>query len=130
MKTQVLGLAILVLITGCEPSGTKHLTGHIIKPARLFVHDISNTKGHVKLSAWVRNDEKLRPYTLDGPIEFVEDVPEGEPIWITINATWFPAFPYLYSCEEGTVVHLNSPNDLGGGGWNHGKHGSGMTNVL
>lgn len=67
--------------------------------------------------------EKLYIYT---------DVPIDKPMWIRGTHRVFE----VLGEEDGNGVwavleiHIHSPQDIGGGGWNHGKFGCGQTSVV
>lgn len=62
----------------------------------------------------------------DENVDILYDVPSSEKMYIR----------YQRICKAGTPqtkfieIHLHSPDDLGAGGWNHGKFGQGQMNVL
>lgn len=76
---------------------------------------------------------------LQPPPELImTDVPEGEPMW----AEWLQrnsvvsvssgegCGPRYFECLSGLAIHVHSPQDIVGGGWNHGKDGAGTTTVI
>jgi len=131
MNKQRVWLAALTLAVGCDkpsdPASPKVVVGgvervlmHKADHYRLFVREPSNALREIELS--------------DGAT-FVADVPAGEPMWAEYHE---------YPCVEGhrnehgsqrfhrpdAVVHLHSGRNIGGGGWDEGKLGSGMTEVV
>lgn len=57
-------------------------------------------------------------------VKIIADVPEGEPIWGLLNRAKTPRGRIDYLGGE---IHVHSGQDINGGGWNHGKYGSGQT---
>ena len=56
------------------------------------------------------------------------DVPEGQPIWALVNRGKTPRGKIYYT--GGGEIHVRSGQNIGGGGWNHGKFGHGQTTVV
>lgn len=60
-------------------------------------------------------------------VKFVADVPDGEFMWATAMLSGrTDMHPSVHLLE----IHIHSPNDIDGAGWNHGKFGSGSTQVV
>lgn len=59
-----------------------------------------------------------------GLMEIYTDVLPEEDVWAV--------YKHIEGSTQGclTELHLHSPQEIQGGGWNHGKFGSGQTNVL
>lgn len=97
---------------------------------RVFMH----TKYYVTVFV-PQEDGKIKQISLYGNrtgtisdedgVQFVQDVPPGESMW----AETTDHFDGWSSWTE-TTVHIHSVNDVEGGSWNNGKHGSGTTNVV
>lgn len=54
------------------------------------------------------------------------DVARGEPMWAT-SERWGSSSP---GNDCVLTIHLHDPTEVEGGGWDHGKHGRGTTQVV
>lgn len=61
-------------------------------------------------------------------VSFVADVPTNEKMWVEIRAKCGSSFSA--DCFERMTIHIHTPKEVEGGGWNHGKFGSGNTSVI
>ena len=96
---------------------------------RVFMHDPG------RYSVLVQDPGSLEYKPLNVPgwgsasnchsIRIFGDVPESDSIWLRFH----------YIGEAGDLqreleIHIRSEKDIEGGGWDHGKHGRGQTNIL
>jgi len=77
---------------------------------------------------YMEKDGSIGERYAEGDITLIPDVPEGRPMWIVERRSKSPNGGIHYF--GGTEIHIHSVKDIYGGGWNHGKHGSGQTNVV
>ncbi len=56
-------------------------------------------------------------------IRILADAKSGEGMWIE-------TFSAGIDCKFQAEIHVHSAEDINGAGWDHGKHGSGMTTVV
>lgn len=61
-----------------------------------------------------------------GKVRIVADVPLGNTMWVR----YVTNFNWNLDCLEVLEIHVHSEKDIIGGGWNHGKFGSGQTVVI
>ncbi len=61
-----------------------------------------------------------------GPsFKIICDVPIGKPMWYEGHRK-----PKFFGGWKDLELHIHSPTDINGGGWDEGKHGKGQTNVI
>lgn len=118
----VLSIGIVLLAAGCRRGEPQEV--RITNIARIFMHE----RGHYTFLVRQADGVTLVPVTADcSPNEqFVADVPEGDLSWVT----WME---YRNGhCVHGApfTIHLHHASQVLGAGWNHGKFGSGMMQVV
>lgn len=120
---RLLFILFLSLVVGCGGGVVTTTKHYFIK--RVFLHDARHVsffiqeKGnpeiqHTHIYCDYRNEPK-----------FVADVPEGEDMWAEQTVSQSGG-----GYSTSVVVHIHDVSDVEGAGWNHGKHGSGMTQVI
>lgn len=126
----VVSILFPLLIAGCERTVT---IKQIENVERIFWHEGD------KYSVLVKNDDntyktvRFPNYQCgsirdgDGVI-IVADVPGDQKMWVsTVVQEEDNIRPY---CFERLTIHIHSPHDIDGGGWDHGKFGRGQTSVI
>jgi len=61
----------------------------------------------------------------DRKIHIIADVPSQDPCWV-----YFEREKTMKQSWEKIWIHVHSPQDIQGGGWNHGKFGKGQTVII
>lgn len=91
---------------------------------RIFMHSPRQFSVLVESGS---NELTLRtlPY-LWGEVKIFTDVPRGQKNWVILNGYHSTMNGNHLSLE----LHIHSPKDVEGGGWDHGKSGKGMTQVI
>jgi hypothetical protein len=59
-------------------------------------------------------------------IAYKKDVPADQKMWVELNQWTYYGGGNFFTA----VVHISSELDIEGGGWNHGKFGSGINQVV
>ncbi len=118
-------LALLISCTGSVIETTKHTN-----VVRVFWHELSS------YSILVKNGNELKTIPLPSRqcaainglrgegVRIFADVPRDADMWVTVD------IPSGETCFLALTIHVHSELDINGGGWNHGKHGSGQTTVI
>jgi len=108
-------LLFLLFLPGCE-TPQHYKVNNIV---RVFMHDPG------KYSLMVREDGQLKSLPFHGHSNYFyvyEDVPSGEPMWADVDKT--------SNGVKTITLHVHDEKDIQGGGWDHGKFGSGQTQVF
>jgi hypothetical protein len=131
----------LMCVIGCAESPDNPLPTNPEKTyksniVRVFMHEPKNFS-----VLRMKEDKCLLVDTFHQNVIIVCDVPEGESMWYEINnPVWYdienpeqktppPNGGYLFRCNW-VRIHIHSALDINGGGWDHGKHGRGQTQVI
>jgi hypothetical protein len=113
---------ILLLATGCgQPTTTEVVYKDI---DRVFMHDW-NTVSFFRQNSDGSIEHKFLYSHLRGDIKYFSDVPEKQKMWakeIIVDGNM--------TTDRYVEIHLHSVNEVAGGEWDHGKHGSGTVSVV
>lgn len=119
-------LFFLVLFVGCENKPPTPQSQTYNNVARVFLHEAGLISFFVKN----KNTQELQHVFIStnscfgDDIKFFADVPKDKSMWVK---------KYFYSGGDFAFridVHIHDSSDVDGGSWDHGKHGSGKTNVV
>jgi len=118
MTTRKSVLIISLLFTvGCA----QHKTGErTVEVQRVFMHNPGVYSG-----MYVDSEKNVRVIGGYGATTLIIDIPEDRPMWV--KETKFSDGIDSYWKYE---FHVHSIKEVDGGGWNHGKFGSGQTSVV
>ena len=124
MLTVLVSLIFLVPFLGCDqPSQPR-------SPEEMSVTDIVRVFMHTETYYSALRDvgtpvlEKWRFSTGHADlIRIMTNAKPNESMWIYYKKNSH----YTYQTVD---IHIHTPSEIEGGGWNHGKHGSGQTNVI
>ena len=128
-------VSILSLTAGCVTKESCFRgNGKVDKVTRVFMHEPG------VYSVLIENPTTgdLTPLALDMGGDFPDvrfravvraDVPPGAPMWLNKWAHYIGDSP-TGACERLVDIHVHSPAEINGAGWNHGKHGAGETTVV
>ncbi|MBI4458224.1 hypothetical protein HY633_04635 [Candidatus Uhrbacteria bacterium] len=128
-------MTLSAALLGCaQEAECKQSTRRIDNIARVFMHQ---PKSYSFLIHFVDSDDGYPIFNVvrfeDGKkfshylsIVFVADVAPENPMWAREEFVGVAGENCIYSAE----IHIHSPADISGAGWNHGKSGSGQTNVV
>lgn len=120
---------LALLIAGC--SFGQMTDERIDDVARVFWHE-----GHRYSILVETGDNTYRTVSLPhypcawgtGAVSVVSDVPTNEKMWVELRVERGSNFSA--DCFEKIAIHVHSPKEVEGGGWNHGKFGTGTTSVI
>lgn len=125
-NVQYLGFALtLLMLSACAGPKPQPTSERIENIQRVFYHE------HSRYTLMVVDPETKQATmrTFNNVVLFF-DVSDGEPMWALYKVTdaswdittWIP----IYQLK----IHMTSPSAVEGGAWNHGKFGSGSTEVI
>lgn len=123
MRSSLLAVALLVLV-GCgssEPT-TKEVIHKNID--RVFMHSGRKASFFSQKEDGSIDHTFLEP-TMHGTLKYFADVPRGEKMWAKETIVRGNMSTTYY-----VDIHLHSVDEVDGGEWNHGKHGSGTVSVV
>jgi hypothetical protein len=129
IKRTILIIVLLMILVGCGKDGPDKEV--IIKDVvRIFYHEedkytfmIQEEGSQEIISLTVY----FRFYSSNKRLHIITDVEPCQKMWVKYTS--------YYSRNLGEVtknaeIHIHSSQDISGGGWDHGKFGSGTTSVL
>ena len=122
LKSLFLSILAALALTACsDPLPPDRKVEHV---RRVFMHDPE------QYSVMVVGDtaEMKLLYLGRCSAKFVTDVPKDSDMWLFMHWTPPSSTSGINSCD--VVFHIHATEDVNGAGWNHGKFGSGMTNVV
>ena len=120
----VLVIVLFLLVAGC--GSEKVSEERINNVERVFYHEnrvysvlVEKDKGIYKIMG-------LPAYfcSPDVQVLIIPDVDSEKKMWISVS------FLGRNRCVGQMKIHIHSPKEVEGGGWNHGKLGRGQTSVL
>ncbi len=127
-------LLVLVFFGGCQKKyyidKTTYEDETITDIVRVFWHEQRHYSFYIQKegSQEINIKEIDVVYNYDKSVKIFSDVPAGNKMWAKIKESrGRTGFNYYTVYLE---IHLHSVKDVEGGGWNHGKFGSGQTQVV
>jgi len=133
MKKVVLLLFWLaVVLTGCgDPVVHEEKVDNVV---RVFWHEHSSysvmfkdpVTGGLHMRSFPKN---ICLRSGSAGIAIHDDIPLGEKMWVYAKIKR-EDFGDISPCIESLDIHIHSERNIEGGGWSHGKFGSGQTAVL
>lgn len=113
-------IALALIVSGCETPSDEKIENVI----RVFMHEPN------KFSFMIQTQEssEIRMITLEGKAEFIADALETEKMWVIARGRQVHYGGYV--SVNRLEIHIHSPKDINGAGWDHGKFGSGQTQVI
>lgn len=122
-----LGVVALSGLTGCEEQRVASETQRLEGGLRILIHErrrytifVQAPNGAISVLEFTGCPQGEPTFTADVPIDKPEQIE---------YRTHTDTKRHLV-CNELIAVHLHSVKEIGGGGWDHGKHGRGQTNVI
>ena len=124
---QCLGLVLtLLMLSACAGPKPEPTRERIENVQRIFYHEGSR----YTLMIVDPETKQATMRTFYGQVALFFDISNGEPMWALYEVTdfyqdidkWIP----IYRLK----IHMTSPSAVEGGAWNHGKFGSGSTEVI
>lgn len=120
----VLSLVTATMLIACTEQ-TDFTTTDYHSVVRIFMHEKNHYTFYIQEPA-KKEVQILSFMTVYSSLpKIFTDVPAGELSWIRVGAP-FENSRYRWSLD----IHIHSVSEINGGGWNHGKFGSGQTTVL
>ncbi len=85
---------------------------------RILMHD------SYEYTFFIQKDNELTSETFQfrGLPKFIIDISAGEPMYVIYKP--YPNWDHVITNAR---IHIHSPQDINGAGWNHGKFGKGQT---
>ncbi len=120
-------LAFIIIFVVVVYSDTQDRPSIYMEPERLELEQVMEHESkHYSVKYKAENNEliEINFGRQNNSVKIIADVPEGEPIWGLINRGKTPRGDVHYLGGE---IHVHSGRDINGGGWDHGKYGSGQT---
>ena len=127
----LLALGTAILFIGCFFQPERIEEEKIDNVVRVFWHEGNNFSVMVKPSG--TNRLKLIRFPeyhcdTDAPgVRIFTDVESDKPMWVSSKVGFGGSVKW---CVYFVDIHIHSEKDVDGGGWNHGKFGSGQTSVI
>ena len=114
-----------LIVLGCGAKDEERRIGNVVQ---VFMHEPNRYTIVVQdQSSHSVQMETFAVETRDG-VKILTDVPSSERMWAFVRREYrFGMFGFVTVLLE---LHIHAPQNLEGGGWDHGKHGRGRTNVL
>jgi hypothetical protein len=111
----------LFCLSSCDNGPKQEKIENVV---RIFMHEPGHYSLMIQLSGSI--SATMRTVNLSGcEPKFIMDAPKDGEMWVYIE------YPRLENDNRGIAdFHIHSENDIDGGGWNHGKFGSGQTQVI
>ena len=125
-NVQYLGFALtLLMLSACAGPKPQPTSEHIENIQRVFYHEASR----YTLMIVDPETKQATMRTFDNVV-LIFDVSDGEPMWALYTVTDFFRGISKWILIYQLKIHMSSPSAVEGGAWNHGKFGSGSTEVI
>ncbi len=118
----LLSILLLAFVCGCSEPTTKEVVYKDID--RVFMHSWNRVSFFKQNEDGSITHKFLYSYGY-GKIKYLADVPKDEKMWAKETI-----IEGSMDKEIHVEIHLHSVDEVDGGEWNHGKHGSGTVNVI
>lgn len=117
---------LIVLLVGCFNKKPNSPDEEIRDVVRVFMHEPNH------FSVLVRANGAKEGTFIDlhwiSSTQYFFDVPAGQPMWVEKKD--ITQYPNGSATIGRIALHLHSPQDINGAGWDHGKFGRGSTQVV
>lgn len=122
---KLISILLLILIAGC---GKETIVDDKQFIERLFWHE------NTRYSIFIKNNDRLArisyPSYLCSDSEGIHIYMDYKEKPVAISSIKYGSFSDPNPCVMRLDFYINSKNDIEGGGWNHGKFGSGQTHSI
>ncbi len=124
-------LVLCAVISGCASQPFEERVDDVV---RVFWHERGRYSFHIQKDS----SSEIEVYPADsGTIKIIADVPTDQKMWMYVrgysdggwSCTGYNG-EHHGRCYGVFEIHVHSEQDIEGGGWNHGKFGSGNTVVI
>ncbi len=114
-------LTVLVFLLSCSAPFERKIDNI----ARVFWHEGHNYSFYVQQEGI--SEIKIIEFYRIWKVKIIADVPADKKMWAHIKGASGGCDGLQYEYAE---IHIHTAKDISGGGWNHGKFGSGQTHVI